>query len=82
MCVEEGDFIDHRMTFSNLNAPERNDVDYRARVYDDQDYHKMKSVLELLPIDMIEAFPLDYLHCVLSGVEKWFLEHIRGDAKR
>ncbi len=73
-CVEEGDYIEHRMTFLNMNAPERNDADYRNRVYDDQDYHKMESVLELLPIDMIESFPLDYLHVLLVGVEKWLLE--------
>lgn len=75
VCVEEGDHIDHRMTFLNMNDPERNNVDYRTRAYDDQDYHKKESVLELLPIDMIEAFPHDYLHCLLLGVEKWILEY-------
>lgn len=75
VCIEEGEYIDNRMTFLDMSASERNNVDYRTRKYDDHDYHKMESVLELLPIDMIEAFPLDYLHCVLVGVEKWILEH-------
>lgn len=47
VCVEEGDHIDHRMVFLNMNAPERNNDDYRTRLYDDQDYHKIESVLEL-----------------------------------
>lgn len=81
VCVEEGDHIDNRMTFLNMNAPVRNDADYRARVFDDQDYHKMESVLELLPIDMINAFPPDYLHCVRLGVERWILEYIRHTPK-
>lgn len=34
VCIEEGDHIDRRMTFLNMNAPERNDVDYRTRAYD------------------------------------------------
>lgn len=51
------DFIHNRMAFLDLDAPIRNDADYRGRVYDD--YHHMESVLEMLPIDMIDAFPLD-----------------------
>lgn len=32
VCVEEGDYIDHRMNFLNMNARERNDVEYRTLV--------------------------------------------------
>lgn len=78
-CLAEGDCIDHRMAFLNLDAPLRNDQDYRARKYDD--YHKMESVLELLPIDMIDAFPPDYLHCVLLGVVFWILQYLRDTPK-
>lgn len=35
VCLAEGDFIDHRMAFLNLETPLRNDRDYRARKYDD-----------------------------------------------
>lgn len=76
VCLAEGDSIDDRMAFLDLEADLRNDHDYRARIY--EDYHKMESVLELLPIDMIDAFPLDYLHCVLLGVINWILGYIRN----
>lgn len=69
----------NRMAFLDLDAPLRNDNDYRNRVYDD--YHHMESVLEMLPIDMIDAFPPDYLHCVLLGVETWILKFIRDTPK-
>ncbi len=78
-CLAEGDSIDHRMAFLNLEAPLRNDHDYRHRKYDD--YHKMESVLELLPIDMIDSFPPDYLHCVLLGVVFWILGFLRNTSK-
>lgn len=67
------------MTFLNLDAPLRNDKDFRGRVYDD--YHHMESVLEMLPIDMIDSFPLDYLHCLLLGVEHWILTFLRDTPK-
>lgn len=78
-CLAEGDCIDHRMAFLNLDAPLRNDEEYRARKYDD--YHKMESVFELLPIDMIDAFPPDYLHCSLLGEMNWILGYIRDTPK-
>ncbi len=76
VCLVVGDSIDDRMAYLDLEADIRNDKDYRARIY--QDYHHMESVLELLPIDMINAFPLDYLHCVLLGVVYWILGYIRN----
>lgn len=78
-CLAEGDYIEHRMAFLNQDAPLRNDGDYRARVYDD--YHRMESVLELLPIDMIDAFPPDYLHCSLLGQMNWILGYLRDTPK-
>lgn len=78
-CLAEGDSIDHRMCFLNLTAPLRNDRDYRDRKY--EDYHKMESVLELLPIDMIDSFPPDYLHCLLLGIMHWVLGYLRDTSK-
>lgn len=57
VCLCEGDFIDGRMAYLDTSAPLRNDSDYRTRVYDD--YHHKESVLEMLPINMIDDFPLD-----------------------
>lgn len=79
VCLSEGDFINSRMAYLDTDAELRNDADYRARVYDD--YHHKESVLEMLPIDMIDAFPLDYLHCVLLGVMNWILAYLRYSSK-
>lgn len=67
------------MAFLDLDAPLRNDTDFRGRVYDD--YHHMETVLEMLPIDMIDSFPPDYLHCVLLGVVNWVLKFLRYTPK-
>lgn len=67
------------MAFLDLDAPLRNDADYRERVYDD--YHHMESVLEMLPIGMVDAFPPDYLHCILLGVENWILKFLNDSPK-
>lgn len=79
VCVTEGDNINNRIAFLDLDSPLRNDHDFRSRKYDD--YHHMESVLEMLPVDMIEAFPLDYLHCVLLGVMSWILRFLRDTPK-
>lgn len=75
VCTTEGDNIHHRTAFLELDAPLRNDADFRARIYDD--YHHKESVLEMLPINMIDMFPLDYLHCVLLGVVLFILKFLR-----
>lgn len=68
------------MAFLDLDAPLRNDNDYRERVYDE--YHHCESVLEMLPINMIDDFPSDYLHCLLLGVYYWVLQFIRDAPKK
>ncbi len=78
-CIEEGVYLDYRMTFLNLDAKLRTDTEYRNRMYDE--YHHKESVLELLPIDMIYSFPPDYLHFLLLGVVLWILKHILETSK-
>lgn len=41
----------------------------------------MESVLELLPIDMIDSLPPVYLHVVLLGIVNWLLQYFRDTAK-
>lgn len=78
-CLAEGDCIDHRMAFLNHGAPLRTDKECRDRTYDD--YHKKESVLELLPIDMVDHFPPDYLHCALLRIVDWILGYLRATSK-
>ncbi len=79
VCVTEGDNINNRIAFLDLDAPLRNDTDFRARRY--EEYHHMESVLEMLPIDMIDAFPHDNLHNALLGVEYFILKYYRDTPK-
>lgn len=65
------------MAYLETDGTLRNDADYRACVYDDY----KQSVLEMLPIDMINGLPLDYLHCVLLGVVNWILSYLRYTSK-
>ncbi|KAG4073668.1 hypothetical protein HA402_000892 [Bradysia odoriphaga] len=74
VCVTEGANINNRIAFLELDATLCTDQDFRERKYDD--YHHMDSILELLPIDMIDAFPHDYLHSVLLGVTYWILNSL------
>ena len=58
-CTEEGDF-EGRIVFLNEKAPLRDDVSFINK--SQEEHHTGKSILENLPIDMIAAFPLDYMH--------------------
>lgn len=70
-CTTEGDYIDDRVCFPELDALERTDDGFRSRKQ--EEHHVGNSVLENLPIDMIEQVPLDYMHLVCLGVQKKLL---------
>lgn len=77
-CTTEGTFINRRMSFPDLNSRLRNDKDFRENVYDD--YHDTKTPLLDLDIDVIEQFPLDYMHLVCLGVmKKLLIFWVRGN---
>lgn len=79
-CTVEGDFINNRMVFLQLNVPLRTNASFRSR--DDDQHHRYTSPVEQLDIDMVNAFPLDYLHEVCLGVVKRLLRMwISGDRK-
>lgn len=65
-------YIDHRMTFLGVNSSLRTNNGFRNKV--DDEYHKGNSPLERLPINIIEAVPLDYMHLVCFGVMKRLLK--------
>lgn len=77
-CNEEGVYIDHRMTFLGVNSSLRTDIGFRNKV--DDEYHKGNSPLERLPINIIEAVPLDYMNLVCLCVMKRLLKFwVRGN---
>ena len=69
-CTQTGVY-DGRMTYPETDAPLRTDVTFRGRDY--PRHHIGDSQLETLPIDMVDAFPIDYMHNVLLGCMKKLL---------
>lgn len=67
-CEQEGDFKRNRMTFPESDATLRTDESFRTKR--NKHYQHGTSCIEDLPIDIIEQFPLDYLHVVCLGVVK------------
>lgn len=71
-CIEEGMFIEHRMTYPGINAPLRTNENFRKKT--DEDYHKGDSPLIRLPINITEIVVLDYMHNICLGVVKKLIE--------
>ena len=81
-CTVHGDYINNRVTFTDLNAPLRDDHSFRQESFRlngrDEGHHKGGiSPLLHLDIDMIKQFPLDYMHLVCLGATRrlcnfWF----------
>ncbi|KAB0804911.1 hypothetical protein PPYR_01881 [Photinus pyralis] len=59
------------MTFPDLSATLRSDASFRANVY--EEYHTGRTPLEELSVDLVDQFPLDYMHLICLGVMKQLL---------
>lgn len=58
---------------TNFDTPLRTDQEFRDKI--DEQHNKGKSEFEQIEeLDKIRQFPMDYLHCVLLGVMRIFLE--------
>ena len=66
-CIQRGRYSKHRMTFPSLRSRLRTNLDFR------KSNRRHKSPLESLPIDMINTFPVDYMHAVCLGVVRRLL---------
>lgn len=71
-CWCEGDYLNHRMVFLDEDAPLRTDINFRNR--DNEDHHVSISPFENLPVDMVNNFPLDYMHLICLGVMKRMIQ--------
>uniref|UniRef100_A0A2S2NIQ3 DUF4218 domain-containing protein n=1 Tax=Schizaphis graminum TaxID=13262 RepID=A0A2S2NIQ3_SCHGA len=71
-CIQEGTYIEHRMAYLEIDSLLRSDESFRNQ--NQEHYHKGKSPLELLPINIVNSVPLDYMHNVCLGVMKRLLE--------
>ncbi len=62
-CTVEGDYIQHRMTYPDLNSELRTDHSFRLQLNDE---HHLQEESELLKLDIniVRQIPLDYQHLV------------------
>lgn len=75
-CTEEGEWHG-RVVFLKEDAILRTNESFRMRTQ--EEHHIGWSILEQLGIDMVESFPLDYMHLVCLGVMRKLLwAWIRG----
>lgn len=71
-CMQEGNYIKNRVSFSAIESDLRTDENFVSRLQ--KEHHLAKSPLEQLNIGMVSQFPLDYLHLVCLGVTKKLIE--------
>jgi len=66
-CINEGEYIEGRMTFQQLDAKLRTNEDFHNMT--GEDHHTgISPFTELLTIGCVTNFPLDYMHLVCLGV--------------
>lgn len=70
-CDIKGEYLDNRVTFPPGNYNLRNNESFRSKF--DQAHHNQDSIIELLPIDLVEDVPVDFMHLVCLGVTRKLL---------
>ena len=70
-CSTRGTYSHRRMTFQGLDFPARTNESFRSQI--DENHHTGSLPLLALPINMVDDFPVDYLHCICLGVMRRFL---------
>ena len=72
-CLTVGEYnrIARSVSYDACTQTLRDDDGFRSNSH--PNHHIGKSPLELLPIDMIFSFPLDYMHLVLLGITRKLL---------
>lgn len=74
-CTQEGEYIERRVTFPEVDCAPRTDKSFREKR--DEDHHHSPSELEGLNINLVKQFPYEYMHLVCLGVVRklvllWF----------
>jgi len=70
-CVDEGEYVQNRMTFQNSSAALRSDVHFDELV--DDEHHRGTTPLRSLNFGLVTGFVLDYMHLVCLGVMRKLL---------
>lgn len=76
-CISKGKYVENRVVYTKAACNLRTDTSFRQRLQ--VKHHNGNSVLENLPIDMVNAFPFEYMHLICLGVmRKLLLLWIKG----
>lgn len=59
-CIQEGEYIDNRIVFPEINATLRSDLSFKY--HNQPEHHITTSILEDLNIGMVSQIPLDDMH--------------------
>lgn len=71
-CLLEGDYIEGRVCFPNLNFVERTDQDFLNKIQ--EEHHIGDTILSTVPnLGLVTDVPLDYMHLICLGVVKKLL---------
>ena len=70
-CEQEGDFINNRMVFLEVDSPLRTNESFRDQRQ--PEHHHGRCELERLPVDLVRDVPYEFMHLVCLGVVRKFL---------
>ena len=70
-CTQKGQYVNHRMTFPETNAPLRTDAQFDQMI--DVEHHIGRSPFLNTNLGLVTQFPLDYMQLVCLGVMKRLL---------
>jgi hypothetical protein len=68
-CIIEGDYVQNRVTFPDLNCQLRTNESFRTKR---QEEHHLTEESELLklPFDIVDGVPYEYMHLICLGVTR------------
>ena len=76
-CEVEGEYLNGKIVYQELNAVLRTDSSFRHQR--NPEHHHGISPLVNLPIDMVQSFPLEYMHLICLGVvRRLIMEWLQG----
>ncbi|CAH1732005.1 unnamed protein product [Aphis gossypii] len=71
-CIQEGEYYERRVCFpySKNKSAKKTHEDYLNMTYEDSHIGTISKLVELPGLDIVRAFPLDYMHLVCLGVTR------------
>jgi len=69
-CTVKGKYVENRVVYTKANSILRTDDSFRQQTQNE--HHNGRSIIEELNINMVNAFPYEYMHLVCLGVKTAF----------